>query len=249
MRRRPSKSTPTAERMAASRTTPPSRTFSYRASRTRQRTCPSVRLRQASSSSSSRAAARLTWVEDRLSRPNSAITFAASRVETPWTYIWAMASMTARDERRPRVPGLGEERLLAAAALGDAKGERARRRVHGLRFVAVRVASARLGALVEPRAEMLVTLHPHREVEERREGLRHALGAGLDELFHQRGDDPVVVILHPVPLFPDRENRNGAEPSHRAHAPRLGSQRPYRRNFQMGWLHHPGGLISPAGVR
>ena len=50
----------------------------------------------------SRAAARLTCMEDRLFRPNSAMTLAASRVETPCTYISAMASITARQERRPR---------------------------------------------------------------------------------------------------------------------------------------------------
>src|SRR5512144_3142786 len=41
------------------------------------------RRRQAASSSSRSAAARLTWVDDRLFRPNSAITLAASRVEPP----------------------------------------------------------------------------------------------------------------------------------------------------------------------
>ena len=59
------------------------------------------------SSSSSRAAARLTWVDDRLFRPNSAITLAASRVETPCTYISAIASITAREDRRPRSSDCG----------------------------------------------------------------------------------------------------------------------------------------------
>src|SRR5512144_2042708 len=63
--------------------------------------------RQAASSSSSRAPARLTWVDDRLFRPNSAITLAASRVETPCTYISAIASITAREDRRPRSSDCG----------------------------------------------------------------------------------------------------------------------------------------------
>jgi hypothetical protein len=41
-------------------------------------------------------------VDDRLFKPNSAITRSASRVETPQIYISATASMTARHERRPR---------------------------------------------------------------------------------------------------------------------------------------------------
>ena len=46
--------------------------------------------------------ARLTCVDDRPSMPNSASTFSTSRVDTPFTYISAAASMTARHERRPR---------------------------------------------------------------------------------------------------------------------------------------------------
>ncbi len=68
---------------------------------------PRSRSRQARSSSSSRAAARLTWVEDRPSRPNSAMTRAASRVDTPLTYISATASITARHDRRPRSRACG----------------------------------------------------------------------------------------------------------------------------------------------
>ena len=138
----------------------------------------------------------------------------------------------------PALQGLGEERLLAAAALGDAQRERAGRRVHGLRLVAVGIAPARLGTLVEPSAEVLLALHPHGEIEERREGLRHALGAGLDELFHQRGDDPIVVVLHPVPLFPERENRNGGEPSQGAR-PRVRLDARLRAEFTDVRLHHP----------
>ena len=65
------------------------------------------RRRQAASSSSRSAAARLTWVDDRLFRPNSAITLATSRVETPCTYISAIASITAREDRRPRSSDCG----------------------------------------------------------------------------------------------------------------------------------------------
>jgi hypothetical protein len=35
------------------------------------------------------------------------MTFSTSRVETPWMYIWAMASITAREERRPRSSAWG----------------------------------------------------------------------------------------------------------------------------------------------
>jgi hypothetical protein len=71
-------------------------------------------LRQASSSSSSSFAARLTCEEDRLSMPNARITAFAivlepmahngstSRVDTPLTDISATASVTARTDRRPR---------------------------------------------------------------------------------------------------------------------------------------------------
>ena len=64
-------------------------------------------MRQASSSSSSSLAARLTCADDRPSRPNSCITASASRVDTPLTYISATASITARTERRPRSSDCG----------------------------------------------------------------------------------------------------------------------------------------------
>ena len=62
---------PMAESTATSRTIPPWRIFSYRASRMRYLISPSGRSRQACSSSSSSLAARLTCDEDRLSIPNS----------------------------------------------------------------------------------------------------------------------------------------------------------------------------------
>jgi hypothetical protein len=106
-RRRSSGPMPIAESTATSRTTPPWRIFSYRASRIRYLISPRGRLRQASSSSSSSLAARLTCEEDRLSMPNSRITASTSRVDTPLMYISATASITARTERRPRSSDCG----------------------------------------------------------------------------------------------------------------------------------------------
>ena len=69
----------------------------------------------------SSAAARLTWVEERRSRPNSAITLAASRVETPCTYISAMASITARQELARRVVRRVEQ-FVNSASGGEPAG-------------------------------------------------------------------------------------------------------------------------------
>ena len=93
------------------------------------------------SSSSNRAAARLTWVDDRLFRPNSAITLAASRVETPCTYISAIASITAREDRRPRCQRLRIERLVNSGGLGYVDGHRPGRGIDCLALVAVGIAA------------------------------------------------------------------------------------------------------------
>ena len=105
--RRSSGPMPMAESTATSRTIPPWRIFSYRASRMRYLISPRGRSRQACSSSSSSLAARLTCEDDRLSMPNSRITASTSRVDTPLMYISATASMTARTERRPRSSDCG----------------------------------------------------------------------------------------------------------------------------------------------
>jgi hypothetical protein len=42
------------------------------------------------------------------------MTFSTSRVETPWMYIWAMASMTARLERRQSYARIWWMRVEAA---------------------------------------------------------------------------------------------------------------------------------------
>src|SRR5512135_2841902 len=111
------------------------------------------RRRQAVSSSSKSAAARLTWVDDRLSRPKSAITLAASRVETPFTYISAIASITAREDRRPRSSDWGVEDLAGSGRLWDLDGDGAGRGVQLLRLVAVGVAAPIGVALVKPSPE------------------------------------------------------------------------------------------------
>ncbi|MBB4267313.1 hypothetical protein GGD89_002954 [Roseospira visakhapatnamensis] len=103
----------------------------------------------------------------------------------------------------PPLQGPREERLVAAPALGHLHGDGAGGRVHFLRLVAVGVALARVAALVTAGAEVPVALHPHGEIEERGERLGHALRPGLDELFHQRGDNLTLGVLHPVPLFGD----------------------------------------------
>ena len=79
------------------------------------------RFLQAFSSPSSMAAARLTCVEDRPSIPNSASTFSTARVETPFTYISAAPSITARQERRPRSRLCGKNGLGVPAVLGTSR--------------------------------------------------------------------------------------------------------------------------------
>jgi len=98
-----------------SRRTPPWRIFSYRASRIGYLIWPKGRLRQASSSSSSILAGRLTpdqvrgrlCDEERLSIPNSCITASTTRVDTPLMYISSTSSITARTDRRPRSSDCG----------------------------------------------------------------------------------------------------------------------------------------------
>jgi hypothetical protein len=104
---------------------------------------------------------------------------------------------------------LGVERRLAATALRDLHAQRSCGRVDLLGLVAVGVTAALRRALIGLRAEMALALDPHGEVHQRGEGRRHPVGAVLDQLFHQIGDDPIVLELHPV-LLGEGKNRDGA---------------------------------------
>ncbi len=53
--------------------------------------------------------------------PNSANTFSTARVETPFTYISAAASITARQERRPRSRLCGKNGSGTPAVLGTSR--------------------------------------------------------------------------------------------------------------------------------
>ena len=86
---------------AQSLTVPSTRTFSYLASRTRYWTWSSLRFLQASSSSSSSLAARLTYALEASSPQSSFVIAETFRVETPWTYISARASLRAVSLRSP----------------------------------------------------------------------------------------------------------------------------------------------------
>jgi hypothetical protein len=52
---------------------------------------------------------------------------------------------------------------------------------------------------------MALPFEPHGQLEQGGEGLSHSIGTLLDQLFQQRGDDRILVTLHPVFLFGDRQ--------------------------------------------
>src|SRR5208337_4564061 len=67
----------------------------------------SGRSRQAESSRSSSAVARDTWPELTSSPHSCSITSVTFRVDTPWTYISAIVSLSARSLRSPRSSACG----------------------------------------------------------------------------------------------------------------------------------------------
>jgi len=56
---------------------------------------------------------------------------------------------------------------------------------------------------------MALALDPHGEGHQGGDGRCHPTATALDRLFHQIGDDPVVIGLHPV-LLGEGRNRDGA---------------------------------------
>ena len=153
-----------------SRTIPPWRIFSYRASRMRYLISPRGRSRQAASSSSSSLAARLTCEDDRLSMPNSAMTASTSRVDTPLMYISATASseedqktvwgpFSSTERAPPALQRLRVERLsLVTGGLGDLHVHGSGRRVDAFGFGAVGIAPALGRALIMPGPEKALAL-------------------------------------------------------------------------------------------
>jgi hypothetical protein len=101
--------------------------------------------------------------------------------------------------------GLRIERRLGAPALGHLDGDRPGRGVQGLGLVAIGIAPPLGTALIQAGVQIALAFQPHRQLEQGRERLRHAVRPLLDQLFHECGDHRILRILHPVLLLADRQ--------------------------------------------
>jgi hypothetical protein len=52
---------------------------------------------------------------------------------------------------------------------------------------------------------MALAFEPHGQLDQGGERLSHPIGTLLDQLFHERRDDRILVSLHPVLLSADRQ--------------------------------------------
>jgi len=107
----------------------------------------------------------------------------------------------------PALQRLRIEGLVGSGGFGDVDGHCPGRGVERLALVTVGIAAPVGVALVEAGAEKALPLQPQGEIKQRREHLRHPVRAFGDELFHESGDDRILVLRHPVFLLASRNNR------------------------------------------
>ena len=107
----------------------------------------------------------------------------------------------------PALQRLRIEGLVGSSGFGNVDGHRPSRGVERLALVTVGIAAPFGVALVEAGAEEALPLQAQGEIEQRREHLRHPVRALGDQLFHESGDDRILVLRHPVFLPARRNNR------------------------------------------
>jgi hypothetical protein len=115
------------------------------------------------------------------------------RVETPWTYISAMARVRARSLRWPRSRA-GRIEVEIAPDLRDIDLQLAEAGLDGLRLEAVGVAFAARRALVRRSAQSLRALDRHGVVEQHAHGFGEAVGALRAKMVHDLVEQAMVAV-------------------------------------------------------